>query len=126
MPTPNFWVLLLPALGGGVWGGEAYLDPEQMHYVGPVQNQVVGGLGQIFEAQHGRQEGAGEATLAYAHGFRAYGFQPKITTFVTARGDVVTGLGLQDEFVFKNITLPIAGGAPSFFSWSAGPAFYHY
>jgi hypothetical protein len=125
MPTPNFWVFLLPALGGAVWGTEAHLDPGQMYYIGPAEHQLVGGLGGIFEATNASQIGSGEGTLAYAYGWRAFGFQPKFTTFVTARGDVVTGIGLQNEFVFKNTSLPFAGAGPLFFSWSAGPAFYH-
>jgi hypothetical protein len=95
-----------------------------MLYIGPAENQIVGGLGAIVKANNNDQRGSGEATLAYAYGWRALGFQPKVTAFVTSRGDVVAGIGVQDEFVFKDISLMPDGAAPLFFSWSAAPAFY--
>ena len=34
------------------------------------------------------------------------------------------GVGLNDEYVFKGISLTPDGSMPVFFSWSAGPSYY--
>ena len=124
MPTPDIWVKVLPLLYTGIWGGETLYDPNQMLSVGPAQQQLVGGLGGIIKANNNTERGSGEATLAYVYGYRAYGFQPKLMPFVTSRGDVVAGLGLQDDFLFRNISLLPDGSAPMFFSFAAAPSFY--
>jgi hypothetical protein len=124
MPTPDIWVTLLPLIYSAVWGSEALYDPAQTFYVGPAPSQIVVGAGGIFKANNNGQVGAGEMTLGYVHGFKAYGFQPKLTSFVTARGDVVIGLGVQNEIVFDKLSLLRDGSAPLFFSFTAAPARY--
>jgi len=124
VPTPDIWVKILPLIYGTIWGGEALYDPKQMFYSGPADQQLVGGLGAIVKANNDLERGSGEATLAYTYGWRSLGFQPKVMTFVTSRGDVVAGVGLQDDFLFRNISLLPDGSAPLFFSFAAGPSLY--
>jgi hypothetical protein len=122
--TPDIWVYVLPALFSGIWGTEAYFDPGQTLTIGPAPSEVVGGLGGVVKDNNDREDGAGAATLAYAGGWKFLNLQPKLTVFATQRGDVVAGLGVQDEFLFKNLSLLPDGSAPLFPSWSAGPALY--
>jgi hypothetical protein len=124
MATPEMWVYLLPAIYAGLWGTQAYVDPTGAFTTGPASQQIVGGLGDVFRATNEAEVGAGEATLAYVGGWKAFNFQPKLTTYVTARGDVVMGVGVQDDWVFKNISLTPDGSVPVFVSWSVGPALY--
>jgi hypothetical protein len=118
------WVYLLPAIYAGIWGTQAWVDPADTYYIGPADQQIVGGAGQVFKATNEREDGAPEGTLAYVYGWKAFNLQPKLTAFVTAHGDLVAGVGVQDDMVFKNLSLTPDGASPFFLSWSVGPALY--
>jgi hypothetical protein len=124
MPTPDIWIQVLPVIYGAIWGTQAYFDPAATLSIGPADSQIVGGLGGIVKANNKHEDGAGEGTLAYVYGWKAFGFQPKLMSFVTSRGDVVVGAGLQNEIVFKKLSLTSDGSTPFFFSWAAAPSIY--
>jgi hypothetical protein len=124
MASPDMWVYLLPVLYSGIWGAQAWVNPTDTFNIGPADQQIVGGAGQVIKANNERENGSVEGTLAYTYGGKAFNLQPKLTAFVTARGDLLTGVGVQDDMVFKNISLTPDGASPMFFSWSVGPALY--
>ena len=70
---------------------QAYFDPKATLSIGPADSQIVGGLGGIIKANKKEEDGAGEGTLAYVYGWKHFGFQPQLMSFVTSRGDVVVG-----------------------------------
>jgi hypothetical protein len=115
---------VLPAFYSAIVGAQAISDPDKALTIGPADYEVVGGLGGVLKAHNSLEQGAGEATFGYVGGWKFFNLQPKVTLFATDRGDLLAGLGVQDEIILNNINLRPDGSAPLFVSWSGGPALY--
>jgi hypothetical protein len=117
----DIWIKVLPFLYTGIWGAQNLFDPS-VRTIGPTDSMVVGGLGDIVKAHTG--QGDIEGAFTYAYGWNFLNLRPEATGVLTANGDALIGVGVNDEYVFKGISLTPDGSMPVFFSWSAGPSYY--
>ena len=117
----DIWIKALPFLYTGIWGAQNLFDPS-IRTIGPTDSMVVGGLGDVWKAHTG--QGEVEGAFTYAYGWNFLNLRPEATGILTQNGDALMGVGLNDEYVFKGISLAPDGSMPVFFSWSAGPSYY--
>lgn len=118
----DIWLKVLPFVYAGIWGAQNVFDPS-ISTIGPTSSMVVGGIGDVWRTREGLTSGP-EGAFSYVYGWSAFNLRPQATAFVTGRGDVLVGVGFNDEYVFKSINLARDGSMPVFYSWSAGPSYY--
>ena len=118
----NVWLKVLPFFYAGIWGAENAIDPG-IRTIGPTSSMVYGGVGDIWRARQGPTSQV-EGAFNYAYGWNFLNLRPELTVFVTQGGDALMGVGVNDEYVFKTVSLAPDGSMPVFYSWSAGPSYY--
>lgn len=118
----DIWIKVLPFVYAGIWGTQVAVDPS-IRTIGPTDSSVEVGVGDLWRTRAGIGT-QGEAAFSYNYGWSAFNLRPEVSAFVTSRGDMLAGFGVNDEYVFKNFSLTGDGRTPVFFSWSAGPSYY--
>ncbi len=118
----DIWLKTLPFLYAALWGGENLVDPS-ISTIGPTDSAIYAGLGPFRGGGPATRYGV-EGAFNYVYGWSFLNLRPQATVFADQRGDFLAGVGVNDEYVFKNVNLAADGSMPVFLSWSAGPSYY--